>query len=84
MDIKIIFEEIRRDISEIKTSQKVMERDVAHHIKRTELAEENIKLLRQDLKPVEDHISMMNGSLKLLGVLSILVAIVTGVSKLFF
>ena len=81
--IKESIEEIKKDIGEIKTSQKVMERDIAHHIKRTDIAEENLKLLRGDLRPVEDHVAMMNGALKFLGIVSVLVAIVSGIFKIF-
>lgn len=37
--------------------------DLEHHIKRTDLAEENIELLRIEIKPITEHIS----ALKILG-----------------
>lgn len=67
------------EIAEIK-------RDLAHHIRRTDLAEENLKLIRQEaahqnqslsasIQPIKRHVAMMEGALKLLGVLSIVFTI---------
>jgi flagellin-like hook-associated protein FlgL len=53
-------------------------RSLEHHIERTALAEENIKLIRSELKPVYKHIHMVEGALKLLG----LISAVLGVLKL--
>lgn len=55
-------DKISQDIAEIKTSQKVMERDIAHHIKRTDLAEQNLDLLRQEVKPLKHHVAMWEGA----------------------
>lgn len=62
-------DEIREDISEIKV-------DLREHIYRTKLAEENINILRNELKPVEKHVERMNGGLKLLGVIVVVAAVV--------
>ena len=64
---------IREDIREIKV-------DLAVHILRTKLAEENIKLLREELEPVETHVERVNGGLKLLAGL----AIVGSILKIYF
>lgn len=45
------------------------------HILRTKLAEENIELLRTDLKPVEKQVAMVHGVFKFIGVLASLAAI---------
>ena len=45
---------IQVDVAEIR-------RDILHHIKRTDLAEENLKMLREDLRPVEQHVERVNG-----------------------
>ncbi len=50
------------------------------HIRRTELAEENIRLLRKELKPVQDHVVMMQSGLKMIGLIGIILTI--GVSAL--
>ena len=60
---------IRDDISDIKV-------DLAKHIYRTDIAEENLKILRNELKPVEKHVERMNGGLKLLSVILVVAAVV--------
>lgn len=49
------------------------------HIRRTVQNEEMIELLRNDLKPVEDHVKYVHGALKLLG----LIALLAGLLKTF-
>lgn len=45
------------------------EGQLALHIRRTEIAEENIKMLRDDLKPIKKHVNMIEGIIKFLGIL---------------
>lgn len=52
------------------------EANIEHHVKRTDLAEENMKLFRQEMVPVKRHVDYMNGALKLIGVVGTLVALV--------
>lgn len=78
-----ILTKIKDDIAEIKTSQKVMEKDIAHHIYRTDLAEQSISLLRDDMKPIKKHVAMLEGGLKLLGIVSLLAAITVSMLKIF-
>jgi predicted nuclease with TOPRIM domain len=51
------------------------------HIYRTELNEENISMLREEFKPIQKHIIMINGILKGIGFLAILIGMVEGVVK---
>lgn len=62
-------DEIRDDIAEIKI-------DLARHILRTDLAEESIKLLRNELRPVEKHVERVSGGLRVLSVLVVIGAVV--------
>lgn len=62
-------DEIRVDIGDIKI-------DLREHIYRTKLAEENIKILRDELKPVEKHVERMNGGIKLLSLILVVAAVV--------
>lgn len=64
------------DIAEIK-------RDLAHHIRRTDLAEEQLDLIKADLRPVQAHVLMMGGALKLVGILALLVTLLGGILKIF-
>ena len=42
--------------------------DIAHHIQRSDLAEENLELLREDLKPIKHHVEFVKGALWAIGV----------------
>lgn len=59
------------DIGEIKQSQLAMQKDIAHHIYRTDLAEQNITLLRGEVEPIKRHVDMVSGALKLIGMVSV-------------
>lgn len=52
------------------------------HIKRTNLLEESVGLLRQDLRPVERHVDYVHGALKFIGIISIVVGIFAAVKEL--
>ena len=52
------------------------------HIKRTELAEENIALIRDELKPVQQHVSSVNTLGKAFAVLGAFVGVAAGFVKL--
>lgn len=68
-------ESIKVDINHIKT-------DLALHIYRTQQNEELIHLLRQDLKPVENHVERVNGAFRLLGILTLIAGIVKAYTQL--
>lgn len=81
-------ENITADIAMIKT-------DLKHHMYRTDLNEQNIELvrlevreviseIRQELNPVQTHVSMMHGAFKLVSIIGIIVGIAVGVYKIFF
>lgn len=52
------------------------------HLRRSQLNEENIELLREQFKPVEVHVSQVAGALKFLGIISILVGVAAGIIKI--
>jgi len=53
-----------------------MQKDVAHHIYRTELAEANIEKIANEIKPIQEHVAFLRVSGKLLaGVVAILAAV---------
>jgi len=83
--------ELTKILTEIRTDMAVVKNDLRHHIRRTDLAEENIKLVRAELKtninkiqddftPIKKHIAMVDGVIKFLGVVSI----ITGISVSFY
>jgi hypothetical protein len=75
-------DKIADDIAVIKTDIALIKNDVAHHIRRTDLAEENLSQLRATLKPIKEHVIVVNSVLKVIGVFSILVGIAVGIQKL--
>ena len=64
---------IRDDIAEIKV-------DLATHILRTRIAEENIEILRNELRPVEKHVEQMQGALNLVKILSVVLGVVLAIA----
>ena len=53
------------------------------HMRRTEANEENIKLLREEFKPIEKHVHMIHGVLKFFGLLGVFTSILAGLVKIF-
>lgn len=64
---------IRDDIAEIKV-------DLARHIYRTDIAEENIELLREELRPVEKHVEQMKGALNLVKILGVVLGVILSIA----
>lgn len=64
---------IRDDIAEIKV-------DLARHIYRTDIAEENIELLREELRPVEKHVEQMKGALNLVKILGVILGVILSIA----
>lgn len=65
------------------------EGNLEHHIYRTQLAEENIKLVREEvhqtresLEPIKKHVAYMEGALKAVGLIGVLLGILTAVIKI--
>jgi hypothetical protein len=48
----------------IQVSQGKMEVNVAEHIRRTGVAEENIAMIRLELKPIEEHVTQVRSITK--------------------
>jgi hypothetical protein len=74
-------EKIGEDINEIKVVIAVQEEHLKTHIRRTELAEENISLLRTEVEPIKRHVQYINGALKFMGLLSVLVTLIASILK---
>jgi hypothetical protein len=52
------------------------------HIRRTELAEKNIEAIRRELKPVQKHVAMVHGALKLIGLICLVGGFVVALLEL--
>jgi cob(I)alamin adenosyltransferase len=69
-------DKIVEDISEIKVTLAGQAADIKYHIKRTDLAEEHLRKLEDELKPVQKHVEQLNGILKAVGGLAVLASII--------
>lgn len=49
------------------------------HMKRTEMNEEAIELLREELKPVRTHVNHIEGGIKLIGLVSLILGVVAAI-----
>ena len=52
---------MQKDIEQIKVDMAEIKVDLKHHIKRTELLEDEVRAWRNDLKPVQKHVTIING-----------------------
>ena len=75
---------IESKISSIDVTLAKQAKDLEHHIYRTELAEENLELIRKEMIPVKKHVALMDASLKVIGATSSAVMFILGVYKMFF
>ncbi len=80
-------EEFNKDMSEVKVTLARQEENLAEHMRRTQLNEENIELLRREFKkdmdPVTKHVAVVNAGLRLIGGLAVVVSIITGIMQIF-
>ena len=51
---------IQEDVGEIKVSIVAIEKDIKYHIMRTDLAEENLNILKQEVLPIRTHAMYVN------------------------
>lgn len=79
-------DKMAEDITDIKVILAKVEESLKYHIKRTDLAEEAIALNRKqfelDMKPIKNHVLMVNAAFKIIGGISVLVGIIAGVVKI--
>lgn len=52
---------------------------IKEHIRRTEIAEANIDLLRNDLQPLQKHVTQVNFVFKVIGFLSTVIGTIYGI-----
>lgn len=85
MDNERIFntlDKIQEDISDLKIVSVKQEENLKEHIRRTELAEENIALLRKEVEPVKHHVAVINGALKVIGFISVIIGTFAGIFQI--
>lgn len=72
-------ERMSEDISDIKLVNIKQEENLRLHMYRTELAEQNIEILKKELVPVKKHVDLINAAVKIIAGVSILVGIIVGI-----
>lgn len=73
---------IEERLGSIDTTLAKQHLQLEHHIYRTGLAEENLKVLHSELKPVKAHVAQMSGAFKLFGIGATLVTVAAGIFKI--
>lgn len=84
--VELLFEGqqlLNEKIDSIIVVQTRQEENLKEHMKRSDLLEENLNILRNDFKPVEKHVHYVEGALKLLGAISVLIGIIIGIVQVF-
>jgi archaellum component FlaC len=75
-------DKVEEKLSSIDVTLAKQAKDLEHHIYRTDLAENNIELLRNEMQPVKKHVALMDASLKVIGAIASVVTFILGISKL--
>jgi hypothetical protein len=78
-----VLDKISEDISDLKVTTAKQEENIKEHIRRTEIAEENLDLIRKEIEPLKEHVIVINGFLKIVGAISVIVGSVAGMIRIF-
>ena len=77
-------QEIDKRLDTIEKVLIVQETNLQLHMKRSDNLEKLVEGIREkDIEPVKKHVNMVEGSLKLIGLIGLIVSILTGLFKLF-
>lgn len=77
-----MLDKISEDISDLKVTSAKQEENIKEHIRRTELAEENIQMIRDEIQPLKEHVIAINGVLKVIGIISVIVGSAAGIIQI--
>jgi ABC-type Zn uptake system ZnuABC Zn-binding protein ZnuA len=69
------------DITEIKITSAKQHEALNYHIKRSDLNEENIEMLRKEFEPIKSHVAAVNGILKFVAICSSVLGVIFGFLK---
>lgn len=75
-------DKISEDISDLKVVVGKQEENIKEHMRRTEIAEENLALIREEIEPLKNHIVVINGVLKIVGIVAIIIGAAASVFKI--
>jgi archaellum component FlaC len=76
-------ERIEERLTSIDVTLAKQHEQLAHHIYRTEIAETNLDILKQELKPVQKHVEVVNTTLKVIGAVASVVTFFVGLYQIF-
>jgi len=65
-------DKIHEKLSSIDVTLVKQNKDLEYHILRTTLAEEHLKILESEIKPIQKHVTQISGVLKFFGLLAVL------------
>lgn len=69
-------EGVNERLTNLDVTSAKQEVSLENHIRRTEIAEESIEIIRGEMQPIKKHIHMVEGAFKLLGGISLVAGIV--------
>lgn len=76
------FDKLEDEVVQIRIIQSSQASDLAHHIKRTNLLEERLEQIAEEIKPVQNHVQKVNGAFILIGVVGTILGIAVSIIKL--
>lgn len=76
-------ETISSDLTDMKVTIAKQEENIKLHIYRTEIAEENIEILKTKLEPIDTHVKYVHGVLRFFGAFSLFTGIIIGLISIF-
>jgi len=75
-------ESIYSDVGEIKITAAKQEENLKEHMRRSDLLEEEVNLLKTQLKPLQNYLVMLQGLAKALALIGVAVSIIAGLAKI--
>lgn len=75
-------DKIQEHMASVDVTLAKQEVSLAEHMKRSDLLEESVSFLRKDFTPVQRHVIIVTGLLRLIGVLSALLVIAVSLKEL--
>ena len=96
MDLKYLFEKlevIEQRLDNMNETLIRQEENIAHHIRRSDNLEQYLQIIENEMKtetkevlskiaPLQKHVDMVNGGLKLIGIISILIGCGVGIVQM--
>ncbi len=70
-------------INDIAIVQSKQEENLREHMRRTALAEENIQRLHDELRPIQAHVTVVTGIIKIVGLLATIITVIIGILDIF-